>query len=1339
MKQLNERHLFTGMQRDTTAIMQPTSFLYNARNIRLTPREGNTLYAITNEKGTQETGISISGTYLGHCLLNEFLVIFSSTVTGDKPDYITRINLENNKKDVLYNGKLEFDINFPIDAISSYENKKIQKVYWTDGKNQPRVINIADIDNILQDVDSQFDFVPELSLQEEVTVTKLLGQGQFPPGVIQYALTYFNKYRQESNIFYVTPLQSISYKERGGSPEDKIANAFKISIANFDKNNFEYLRIYSILRTSLNATPIVKKVQDLPILKSQSNDPIVFIDDGTMGEAIDPTELLYKGGETIKAKTLEQKDGTLFLGNIELEEKVSTDTISTFINEAFNPKETNIETTTDNSKASLKTIISEVDGDLISKEDIPYTNSINISGFKNREVYRIGIQFQTKTGRWSEPFWIRDYKIQTSDGPSIDNETGKLNIPEIEVQLKDSNFLDGINNEYKRARLLMAQPTNNDRLILCQGIANPILYSKAKRYVMNTDGVPDEENEGPLYGQSSWLFRPKYSETQRDSTAKDGGGYISSYNDYTVHDTYYMKGVFIEGEGGYASPYLRSTEIGASVEYDGFWIDQKMITIHSPELVFDDSLYSQDWTGVEINRVGITIFDTTFGDIDIQTKSATIGSAQGFIHKSIKTVGNAALVSGLFYEDYIVDDNGSLYQRYRDMHYPVSWPIYLWHKSSSLNNDVPREGRSAELLKKIISNYHVSNNNSDTNPVSYTPNDIQLFKDDEVSIIKVNGHSYMGNIDTVVVPNIPEHKYFVGNPLRTEKDTSFLSNSYYRLGLKVPGDESSKNGVWELSFENNALDWRNINVAVGNNVPGLCESSESIRIKYKSTPHLVADLSNTNLFNSLAECSLPLVEITRKYDKNTFYGGQSDEALQANLWIPISEPVSLEGTTITLISDRGDTHYQRFECLKTYPFTTEDINQVVDIASFMVETHINIDGRYDRNRGQFSNLHVSPINFNLYNPVYSQLDNFFNYRILEKDYNTLNTFPNQITWTKEKKAGAETDLWTNITLASTYDIDGSKGEIVSLNTWKNQLYCFQRKGISNILFNSRVQIPVSDGVPIEISNNYKVDGYNYISDGIGCDNKLLIKETSSGIYFIDAITQHLYHISNDIQDITVTKNMTSWFKNVPNPILKLVHDNVNHDLYLVNEENTLCFSELLGQFISFLDYGNISLLESYSNKVFTMKDGELYQMFVGPYNYFFNDYKPWEFTFICNGIDNGTPDFDKIFTNLDYRMDMLEDNEYKHDNTLDYIQVTNEYQDTGEVDLSRLKVPANPKSYHHKGTNLQKKFRTWRIQIPRNNNSLDRIRNPWCKIRLGSKGFNNLRAVLYDLNVQYFV
>jgi len=37
----------------------------------------------------------------------------------------------------------------------------------------------------------------------------------------------------------------------------------------------------------------------------------------------------------------------------------------------------------------------------------------------------------------------------------------------------------------------------------------------------------------------------------------------------------------------------------------------------------------------------------------------------------------------------------------------------------------------------------------------------------------------------------------------------------------------------------------------------------------------------------------------------------------------------------------------------------------------MVETRVNLDGRYDRNRGQTSNITMSPTNFNLMNNVYS--------------------------------------------------------------------------------------------------------------------------------------------------------------------------------------------------------------------------------------------------------------------------------------------------------------------------------------------------------------------------------
>jgi len=64
----------------------------------------------------------------------------------------------------LYNsskGNLHFSPLHPIEAIASYENANIQKVYWTDGNNQPRMINIAPFKdtNITKYTPKSFDFV----------------------------------------------------------------------------------------------------------------------------------------------------------------------------------------------------------------------------------------------------------------------------------------------------------------------------------------------------------------------------------------------------------------------------------------------------------------------------------------------------------------------------------------------------------------------------------------------------------------------------------------------------------------------------------------------------------------------------------------------------------------------------------------------------------------------------------------------------------------------------------------------------------------------------------------------------------------------------------------------------------------------------------------------------------------------------------------------------------------------------------------------------------------------------------------------------------------------------
>lgn len=105
---------------------------------------------------------------------------------------------------------------------------------------------------------------------------------------------------------------------------------------------------------------------------------------------------------------------------------------------------------------------------------------------------------------------------------------------------------------------------------------------------------------------------------------------------------------------------------------------------------------------------------------------------------------------------------------------------------------------------------------------------------------------------------------------------------------------------------------------------------------------------------------LILADLCRSNVVNRF-GGNTEEAIQANQWFPAGEAVSLSrAITIDIPLEYGDTWYARYDCLKTYPFTKEDENQVVEIGSFMCETRYNIDGRTDRNRGQYDNTKVSP-------------------------------------------------------------------------------------------------------------------------------------------------------------------------------------------------------------------------------------------------------------------------------------------------------------------------------------------------------------------------------------------
>ena len=407
----------------------------------------------------------------------------------------------------------------------------------------------------------------------------------------------------------------------------------------------------------------------------------------------------------------------------------------------------------------------------------------------------------------------------------------------------------------------------------------------------------------------------------------------------------------------------------------------------------------------------------------------------------------------------------------------------------------------------------------------------------------------------------------------------------------------------------------------------------------------------------------------------------------------------------------------------------------------MCETRVNIDGRYDRNRGQTSNFSITPENFNLMNDVYSQPNNFFNYRTINPNKLNLDNFHNSITWTRTKTAGELIDTWTNITLASTLDLDGDKGTVRALRRFNNNIFAFQDRGISQILYNENMQISSTDGVPIEIANSGKVNGKRYISDRIGCTNKWSMCETSNGIYFIDDITKGIFLFNGQLDNLSDRLGFHSWINkasdsiDIWNPVdfdgFVTYYDKVNGDVFFISKDECLAFSEPLGQFSSFYSYEKMPYFINLEDRGIALNVegvGTLYRPWLhneGDYNMFFGVYQPFYTTIIAN------PDMpvDKIFNNLEFRSDSWNKNGNLLNTTFDTLTVWNEYQQGTSALNNILGRPSD----------LKKKFRIWRANIPRAKaNGRDRMRNPWLYIKLSMEGENVNKTVLHDMIVHYF-
>ena len=281
-----------GMNQDISISKATNEFAFENYNIRITAVNDRTLLSVSNEKMPinvdviVDTENDIKGTYLGYAILNNYLVLFTK---ADDYDRIYRLEFKDNSfiGTILYKGDLQFNDVEAIETLVYYESEAIQKVYWVDGKNQPRFINIVS-KTIKPDDNNQFNFTPNINKFPNCTISKSYEKGGlFPSGVIQYFASYYNKYGTETGIVWSSDLQYITEYNRGEAPDKSVVCSFELNFTNLD-TNFEYIRIYSVYRTSYNGEVVAQLVADKKISSNLS-----IIDTNLNNEIIDSTTLFF--------------------------------------------------------------------------------------------------------------------------------------------------------------------------------------------------------------------------------------------------------------------------------------------------------------------------------------------------------------------------------------------------------------------------------------------------------------------------------------------------------------------------------------------------------------------------------------------------------------------------------------------------------------------------------------------------------------------------------------------------------------------------------------------------------------------------------------------------------------------------------------------------------------------------------------------------------------------------------------------------------------------------------------------------------------------------------------
>ena len=163
------------------------------------------------------------------------------------------------------------------------------------------------------------------------------------------------------------------------------------------------------------------------------------------------------------------------------------------------------------------------------------------------------------------------------------------------------------------------------------------------------------------YACSSWFFRPSFQNSYKVDGDYDVNGNIAEFRHMSPLPADTERNAEVQGALGQDGSTPGSEELTKE-----WYVDQSIVTMHSPEVEFDDRFHNLNDYNYRLDIVGYVPFNSNLSSIDIEVSTPGAKTPRIFTRSYSSGEGGKSLIAGTFWNDGIVIKGTNDYEFLKD-------------------------------------------------------------------------------------------------------------------------------------------------------------------------------------------------------------------------------------------------------------------------------------------------------------------------------------------------------------------------------------------------------------------------------------------------------------------------------------------------------------------------------------------------------------------------------------------------------------------------------------------------------------------------------------------------